>query len=76
MFWNVHQSGNSELFACTANASPKAEITEIGHTANHFLEKSLKRLGVDGRISIAGLATSLLPIHYASRFSIEWRKKN
>ena len=75
VFWNVHQSGSSALFACVANMSPKGEVAELGCTVNYFLEKSLKRLGAKGRISTAEPTAYLPPSNYAFKVQRGLEKK-
>jgi hypothetical protein len=57
------------------NVSPEAEIDGLSCTADHFLQKSLKRLGVKGRISTDELAAGLPHIHYAFKIQRGVEKK-
>ena len=65
LFWNQHQGGSSVILGSIANISSEIEIEARVRSMRHFMEHSLKCVGVSKNITIDELEGGVPPIFRA-----------
>ena len=75
IYWSQHQAGNSVVLGHFANMSSEIEINGLARTINHFMEKSFRRLGAEGKFTPDILALGLPSLFFAFRLQRGIEKK-